>query len=331
MASQGPRRPATYLLIDRDKQMLTELFAARPELKSCRHAGMQGVVVKSRDGLDLVSYLTLPASEPQLRPAAPLPMVLLVHGGPWGRDQYGYRRDHQWLANRGYAVLSVNYRGSTGFGKAFANAGDREHAAKMHDDLLDAVEWAIREGIATREKIAIMGHSYGGYASFVGAAFTPEVFCCAVAIVGITDLVTLMENIPPHWADFMEQLRRRFADVRTEEGRAFLRSRSPLYKADQIRKPMLIGHGANDIRCTLAQSDAIVAAMKKLGLPVTYVVFPDEGHVFVRPENDLAFSAIVEAFLARWLGGRAEPIGEDFKGSSHEIRAGAEFIQGLPA
>jgi dipeptidyl aminopeptidase/acylaminoacyl peptidase len=331
VTSHGPRRPATYLLIDRDKQTLTQLFTARPELKSYRLAGMQGVVVKSRDGLDLVSYLTLPASEPESRPATPLPMVLLVHGGPWGRDEYGYSQDHQWLANRGYAVLSVNYRGSTGFGKAFANAGDREHAAKMHDDLLDAVEWAIREGIALREKIAIMGHSYGGYASFVGATFTPEVFCCAVPIVGITDLVTLMENIPPHWADFMEQLHRRFADVRTEEGRAFLRSRSPLYKADQIRKPMLIVHGANDIRCTLAQSDAIVAAMEKLRLPVTYVVFPDEGHVFARGENDLAFSAIVEAFFARWLGGRAEPIGEDFAGSSHEIRTGAEFIQGLPA
>ena len=173
--------------------------------------------------------------------------------------------------------------------------------------------------------------SYGGYASFVGATFTPEVFCCAVPIVGITDLVTLMENRPPYWADLMEQFHRRYADVRTEEGRAFLRSRSPLYKADQIRKPMLIGHGANDVRCTLAQSDAIVAAMQKLGLPVTYVVFPDEGHGFARPENNLAFSAIVEAFLARWLGGRAEPIGEDFAGSSHEIRAGAEFIQGLPA
>jgi dipeptidyl aminopeptidase/acylaminoacyl peptidase len=256
-------------------------------------------------------------------------MVVLVHGGPWGRDGYEYRRDHQWLANRGYAVLSVNYRASTGFGKAFVNAGDGEHAGKMHDDLIDAVEWAIAEGIADREKVAIMGVSYGGYASFVGATFTPEVFCCSIPIVGVTDLAALIENAPPYWADIMEQFYRRYADVRTEEGRAFLRSRSPLYKTDQIRKPMLIGHGANDVRCTLAQSDAIVAAMQKLDLPVTYVVFPDEGHGFLRSENNLAFNAIVEAFLARHLGGRAEPIGEDFQGSSQEIRAGAEFVETL--
>jgi dipeptidyl aminopeptidase/acylaminoacyl peptidase len=246
-----------------------------------------------------------------------------------GPRRLDYRRDHQWLANRGYAVLSVNYRASTGFGKAFVNAGDGEHAGRMHDGLIDAVEWAIGEGIADREKVAIMGISYGGYASFVGATFTPEVFCCSIPIVGITDLATLMENAPPYWADFMEQFYRRYADVRTDEGRAFLRSRSPLYKADQIRKPMLIGHGANDVRCTLAQSDAIVAAMQELGLPVTYVVYPDEGHGFLRSENNLAFNAIVEAFLGRYLGGRAEPIGEDFQGSSQEIRAGAEFVEAL--
>ena len=167
-----------------------------------------------------------------------------------------------------------------------------------------------------------MGVSYGGYASFVSATFTPEVFCCSIPIVGITDLATLIENAPPYWADIMEQFYRRYADVLTEEGRAFLRSRSPLYKTDQIRN-------ANDVRCTLAQSDAIVAAMQKLDLPVTYVVFPDEGHGFLRSENNLAFNAIVEAFLARHLGGRAEPIGEDFQGSSQEIRAGAEFVETL--
>jgi dipeptidyl aminopeptidase/acylaminoacyl peptidase len=329
VTAYGPRCPPTYLLVDRDRRNAAELFCARPELKAYRLASMQGVVVTSRGGLGLVCYVTLPAEVSGLRPAAPLPMVLLVHGGPWGRDGYDYRRDHQWLANRGYAVLSVNYRASTGFGKAFVNAGDGEHAGRMHDGLIDAVEWAIGEGIADREKVAIMGISYGGYASFVGATFTPEVFCCSIPIVGITDLATLMENAPPYWADFMEQFYRRYADVRTDEGRAFLRSRSPLYKADQIRKPMLIGHGANDVRCTLAQSDAIVAAMQELGLPVTYVVYPDEGHGFLRSENNLAFNAIVEAFLGRYLGGRAEPIGEDFQGSSQEIRAGAEFVEAL--
>ena len=327
----GPQKPATYYLVDRKAGSIAELFSARPELKPYRLAGMQEARIKSRDGLDLVSYLTLPPDEPGPRPHQLLPMVLYVHGGPWGRDSYGYNRDHQWLANRGYAVLSVNYRASTGFGKAFLNAGDKEHAGKIHDDLIDGVEWAIREGIAPRDKVAIMGWSYGGYSAFVSATFTPEVFCCSVPVVGVTDLVTLMENRPPYWADFMEQFNRRYADVKTEEGREFLRSRSPLYKVDQIKRPMLIGHGANDVRCTLAQSDLIVAAMQQKKIPVTYVVFPDEGHGFYRPQNNIAFHAIVEAFLARHLGGRAEPVGRDFDGSSHEIRAGAEVLKDLGA
>ena len=321
----APDQPSIYYLVDRAELRMTELFRARPDLAPYRLAGMQGFKIKSRDGLDLVSYLSLPPGEAE-RPSAPLPMVLLVHGGPWSRDSYGYHRIHQWLANRGYAVLSVNYRASYGFGKAFMNAGDREHAGKMHDDLIDGVEWAIAEGIAQRDKVAIMGGSYGGYAAFVGATFTPDVFACAIPIVGITDLVTLMQNRPPYWADFMEHFHRRYADVRTEEGRNWLRARSPLYKADQIKKPMLIGHGANDIRCTVAQSDMIVAAMQAKNLEVTYVVFPDEGHGFYRPENDLAFRAITEAFLARHLGGRLEPIGDNFAGSSHEIRAGGGFL-----
>jgi len=290
---------------------------------------MQAPHISSRDGLMLPSYLTLPPNETGPRPKTPLPMVLFVHGGPWSRDVYGYNRVHQWLANRGYAVLSVNYRASSGFGKAFLNAGNKEHAGKIHDDLIDGVEWAIGEGIALRDKVAIMGGSYGGYSAFVGATFTPDVFCCAIPIVGITDLVTLMQNRPPYWADFMDQFARRYADVNTEEGRTFLRSRSPLYKANAIKKPMLIGHGANDIRCTQAQSDLMVAAMKEKGVPVTYVVFPDEGHGFARPENNIAFNAIAEIFLARHLGGRAEPVGSDFEGSSHEIRAGADILKDL--
>ena len=326
VALHGPRQPAVFYLVDRVAGTVAELFGSRPDLKPYRLAGMSGVVIRSRDGLDLVCYVTLPASEAAPRPAAPLPMVLVVHGGPWARDSYNFRHDHQWLANRGYAVLSVNYRASAGFGKAFLNAGDGEHAAKIHDDLIDAVEWAIAQGIARRDTIAILGGSYGGYAAFVGATFTPDVFCCSVPIVGITDLVTLMENCPPYWADYTEQFNRRYADMRTPEGRALLRSRSPLYKADAITKPMLIGHGANDVRCTVAQSDLIVAAMQAKGLPVTYVVFPDEGHGFAKPENNIAFHAIAEAFLARHMGGRAEPVGDDFAGSSHEIRAGAEIL-----
>jgi dipeptidyl aminopeptidase/acylaminoacyl peptidase len=317
--------PVRYHLLDRQAETLTELYCARPELDGIAFPTTSAHCIRARDGLDLVSYLTVPLGF-QPGKDAPVPLVLNIHGGPWARDFAGYRRDNHWLANRGYAVLNVNYRGSWGFGKAFLNAGDKEHAGKMHDDLIDGVEWAIREGIADRDRVAIMGWSYGGYASFVGVTFTPEVFRCAVPIVGITDLVTLMENRPPYWASFMEHFHRRYADVRTEDGRAWLRSRSPLYLADRITKPLLIGHGANDVRCTVAQSDRIVEAMQARKVEVTYVVYPDEGHGFHRPENNLAFMAMLERFFARHLGGRCEPVGDDFAGSSHEIRAGAEFV-----
>ena len=271
----------------------------------------------------------LPAAETGTRPAHPMPTVLFVHGGPWARDGWHYNRDVQWLANRGYAVLQVNYRGSMGFGKAFTNAGDREWAGKMHDDLIDAVNWSIAEGIADPKRIAIYGASYGGYASFVGATFTPDVFCCSVPVVGITNLETLLANPPPYWASFYETECHRIGDPRTADGVALLRARSPLHRAGDIKKPMLIGHGANDVRCKVAESDQIVAAMTEKRIPVIYVVFPDEGHGFARPENSLAFRAIMESFLARHLGGRAEPVGDDFKGSSHDIRAGRGILQDI--
>lgn len=327
--SHTAERSATYHLLDRDKQTLTELFTARPELKPYRLAPMHAVEGKSRDGLTLVSYLTLPADIEGDRPPQPLPMVLVVHGGPWSRDILGYRGDHQWLANRGYAVLSVNYRGSTGFGKAFVAASEKEHARKMHDDLIDMVEWAIGEGIAQKDKVAIFGASYGGLAAFVGATFTPEVFCCAVPVVGISNLQTLLESMPPYWAGFAEYMYRSYGDPRTEEGRRLLAERSPINKVDNIRKPMLIFHGANDVRCKVAESDTIVAAMQARNIPVTYVVYPDEGHGFQRPPNRLSYIAIAEAFFARHLGGAFEDIGSDLKGSSHEIRAGADILTDL--
>jgi dipeptidyl aminopeptidase/acylaminoacyl peptidase len=319
-------QPATYFLLDRDKQSLTELFRARPALVPYRLAPMHTIRTKSRDGLDLVSYLTLPADIEGDRPPEPLPMVLAVHGGPWFRDSYGYRGDHQWLADRGYAVLSVNYRGSTGFGKAFVAASEKQHAAKIHDDLIDMVEWAIREGIAQRDKVAIFGGSYGGLAAFIGATFTPEVFCCSVPVVGITNLQTLLESMPPYWAGFAEFMYRSYGDPRTPQGRALLAERSPIHKVDRIKKPMLIFHGANDVRCKIAESDTIVEAMQAKGIPVTYVVYPDEGHGFHKPPNRLSYIAIAEAFFARHLGGACEPVGRDFEGSSHEVRAGAEIL-----
>jgi dipeptidyl aminopeptidase/acylaminoacyl peptidase len=322
-------QPATYFLLDRDKQSLTELFRARPALAPYRLAPMQTIQARSRDGLDLVSYLTLPAHIEGDRPPEPLPMVLVVHGGPWSRDIYGYRGDHQWLADRGYAVLSVNYRGSTGFGKAFIAASEKQHAAKMHDDLLDMVTWAIREGIAQGDKVAIFGASYGGLAAFIGATFTPDVFCCCVPVVGITNLRTLLESMPPYWAGFAEFMYRSYGDPRTPEGRALLAERSPINKVDRIEKPMLIFHGANDVRCKIAESDTIVAAMQAKSIPVTYVVYPDEGHGFQKPPNRLSYIAIAEAFFARHLGGACEPVNRDFDGSSHEVRAGADILSGI--
>jgi dipeptidyl aminopeptidase/acylaminoacyl peptidase len=227
-------------------------------------------------------------------------------------------------------VLSVNYRGSTGFGKAFVNASKMQWAGTMHNDLLDAVDWAVKEGIADPKRVAIMGGSYGGYATLVGLTFTPEVFACGVDIVGPSNLATLLATIPPYWAPAKALFTSRVGDVSTEEGKAKLAERSPLTKAEKIVKPLLIGQGANDPRVKQAESDQIVTAMNAKGIPVTYVVFGDEGHGFKRPENSMAFNAVAEAFLAKHLGGRFEPVGDDFEGSSIDIKNGAELIQGLP-
>lgn len=330
VVASAAEAPATYHLYEREQGTLTELFAARPDLKPYRLVSMRGSVIPSRDGLELVSYLTLPAPA-VLRPKAPLPMVLLVHGGPWARDEYGFDANHQWLANRGWAVLSVNFRSSTGFGKAFVNAGDLEWGRKMHDDLLDAVQWAVAEGIADPKRVAIMGASYGGYATLAGLAFTPEVFCCGVDIVGPSNLETLLATIPPYWAAFFESLARRVGDPRTEEGRRLLRERSPVNSAGAITKPLLICQGANDPRVKQAESDQIIAAMRAKDLPVTYVLYLEEGHGLAVPENRISFIAIAEAFLAAHLGGRAEPIGGDFQGAKFEVREGAAEVPGLDA
>jgi dipeptidyl aminopeptidase/acylaminoacyl peptidase len=256
-------------------------------------------------------------------------MVLYVHGGPWGRDSWGLNSTHQWLANRGYAVLSVNFRSSTGFGKKFINAGNLEWAGKMHDDLIDAVNWAVENKIADKSKVAIMGGSYGGYATLVGMTFTPDVFACGVDIVGPSNLRTLLETIPPYWKPQLEMFASRVGDPRTEEGRKLLEARSPLTYVDRIKKPLLIGQGANDPRVKQTESDQIVKAMQGKNIPVTYVLYSDEGHGFARPENRLSFYAVSELFLSRHLGGRAQEIGDDFKGSTIQVPQGAEQIPGL--
>lgn len=326
-------KPSATYLYDRKAKKLSQLFVSRPELEKATLAPMYPEEIRTRDGLTEVSYLTLPAGSDKAhpgRPDKPLPMVLFVHGGPWGRDVYGYNGYHQWLANRGYAVLSVNYRGSTGFGKKYIAAGDLEWGRKMHDDLIDAVQWAVKNRITEADKVAIMGGSYGGYATLVGLTFTPEAFACGVDIVGPSNLATLLKTIPQYWEAGKAQFYKRMGDPTTEEGRKLLHDRSPLFKADAIKRPLLIGQGANDPRVNQAESDQIVKAMAAKNIPVTYVLFPDEGHGFARPENSIAFNAVAEQFLGKCLSGRVEPIGGALKASSAKVPHGKEFVPGLP-
>jgi dipeptidyl aminopeptidase/acylaminoacyl peptidase len=317
--------PGQVFHYDRAARKVRLLFTMRPALARAPLVAMEPRVVRTRDGLHLVCYL----SRPRGAGRRPLPTVLAVHGGPWGRDQWGLSPIHQWLANRGYAVLSVNFRGSTGFGKSFVNAANLEWAGKMHDDLIDATDWAIAQGIADPRRVAIFGGSYGGYAALVGLTFTPEKFACAVDLYGIANLVTFLDTIPPYFKPWRSILKVRTGDDTTEAGRRFLRERSPLFRAHRIVRPLLIGQGANDVRVTPSESDQIVRAMQERGIPVTYVSYADEGHGFRRPENRRSFSAVVELFLARHLGGRHEPLGDDFKGSTIEFKTGRDLIPGL--
>ena len=319
--------PLGFYLYEREAKKLQFLFSNRPALGKYMLSKMQTTTVTSRDGLGLTVYFTMPSWRGHSE--GPPPAVLLVHGGPWGRDTWGFVPGHQLWSNRGYSVISVNFRGSWGFGKAFVNAGNREWAGKMHDDLLDVVDWAVEKGIADRENIAITGVSYGGYATLAGLTFTPDVFACGVDVVGPSNLNTLLDTIPPYWEPEIAMLRTRVGDNSTEEGRQFLAERSPLTFADRIERPLLIGQGANDPRVKQAESDQIVEAMSDQGIPVTYVLFPDEGHGFRRPENNMAFMAIAEAFLARCLGGRYEPIGDDFESSSVTVVTGEAEVPGL--
>ncbi len=324
--------PVRYYYYDRQTKEPKFLFSNRKDLENQPLQKMHPEIIEARDGLKLVSYLTLPpGSDPKGtgRPDKPVPMVLNVHGGPWARDSWGLDPEHQLWANRGYAVLSVNYRGSTGFGKKFANAGNKEWAGKMHDDLLDAVNWAVKEKIADPKKIAIVGGSYGGYATLVGLTFTPDVFACGVDEVGPSNLITLLQTIPPYWKPEIELFRKRVGDDSTAAGKKFLESRSPLSKVDNIKRPLLIGQGKNDPRVNVNEANQIVYAMQEKKIPVTYVLFPDEGHGFARPQNELAFTAVSEAFLAKILGGRYEPIGDAFEGSTITVPVGADDVPGL--
>jgi dipeptidyl aminopeptidase/acylaminoacyl peptidase len=294
--------PARFYLFDRPSGEAIHLFADRPALIAHRLAPMQPISLTARDGLALHGYLTLPVDlEPKI-----LPMVLFVHGGPWHRDRWGFDPLIQWLANRGYAVLQVNFRGSTGYGKAFLKAGNREWAGAMRTDLLDARDWAIAQGIADPSRIAIFGGSYGGYAVLTALAFTPDAFACGVDLVGPSNLNTLLASIPPYKKPLLAVLHQRIG-----EDPAFLDAQSPLFKADRISAPLLIAQGANDPRVKRDESDRIVAAMRGNGVPVTYIVFENEGHGFANPQNNKIFTALAETFLAEHLGGQLEPVHPD--------------------
>ena len=313
VAFQVSDGPTSTYLYDRDKRRTELLFVDRPALQEAQLATMEPVVIPSRDGLELVSYLTKPVGIP----ARTLPMVLLVHGGPWARDGWGYDGMAQWLANRGYAVLQVNFRASTGFGKGFLNAGNREWGQAMQNDLTDAVNWAVAQTIADPKRVAIMGGSYGGYATLAGLAFTPELYACGVDIVGPSNLKTLLEATPPYWATFRKTLYLRMGEV--DRDSVFNRKVSPLFHVDQIVRPLLIGQGLNDPRVNVRESDQIVAAMRARKLPVEYVVYTDEGHGFARPQNRLDFYGRAEEFLAKYLGGRAQPYAT-VEGAAAEVR-----------
>ncbi len=291
--------PTSFYLFSPHEKKLEFLFSSRPELASYRLAPMEPITFPARDGLLLHGYLTLP-----LGATGKVPFVLLVHGGPWARDSWGFSPLVQLLANRGYGVLQVNFRGSTGYGKEFVNAGDREWGGKMQTDLIDAKHWAVAHGYADPNRFAIMGMSYGGYATLAALAFVPGEFTCGVEAMGPSNLLTMCRSIPPYWEPMRALFEKRLGSPEKDE--AFLHERSPLFAADRIRTPLLIAQGANDVRVKQAESDQLVEAMRKQGLPVEYLLFPDEGHGFIRPEDRLQFFRATERFLAKHLGGRSE-------------------------
>ncbi len=293
---------ATYLF-DRAAKTLTFQYRPRPKLPVEHLAPMTPVRYLSTDNLEIPAYLTLPKG---IEPTN-LPLIVFPHGGPWARDYWGYNPYAQFLANRGYAVLNVNFRGSTGYGKAFLNAGNNEWGQKMQDDLTMGVKFLVDQGIADPNRVGIMGGSYGGYATLAGLTFTPDVYNAGVSIVGPSNLMTLLESIPPYWESIRKMFYERMGDPTTEEGKAQLMRQSPLNSANKIKAPLMVVQGANDPRVKKPESDQIVVAMRELGLPVEYLCAPDEGHGFRRPENNMAFLASAEKFLAKHLGGRFQP------------------------
>ncbi|MES1200272.1 MAG: alpha/beta fold hydrolase [Pseudomonadota bacterium] len=335
VVEDGPTTPTRSYLYDRSdlaNRRLTLLFRQRPALERTPLQPMIPTEIEARDGLTLVSYLTLPPGSDangDSRPDHPVPLVLVPHGGPWYRDSYGFNALHQWLANRGYAVLSVNFRGSSGLGKAFLNAGNGEWGGKMQEDLLDAVQWAVEQGIAQPNHIAIMGGSYGGYAALEGLTATPQQFACGVSFAGMTNLSTMLDSIPPYWTTWRDELYLRVGDPRTVDGARQLHDHSPLFRANQIRRPLLLAIGGRDRFTSRTETDQMAAAARARAHGLIYLVYPEEGHGLARPENRLSFFAVTEQFLSSCLGGRAEPVGAALQGAGLQAIDGADVVPGL--
>ena len=292
--------PGEKYLFDRKSKKLELQYRVREKLPREALAELKPIRYKSSDGLEIPAYLALPKG---LAPKN-LPTIILPHGGPWGRDRWGYDSQTQFLTNRGYAVLSPNFRGSTGYGKKFLDAGNGQWAERMQDDLTWGVKYLISQGITDPRRVGIMGASYGGYAALVGVTFTPDLYAAAVAINAQNNLITLLESIPASWESERIRLYKRIADPTTAEGKAQLMRQSPLTHADKIKTPLLIVQGANDVRVKKSQADQIVISLRDRGFPVEYIVAPDEGHGFARRVNIMATLAVAEKFLAKHLGGR---------------------------
>lgn len=292
--------PGTVWLFDTSSKNLSTLYQVREKLDRKALAPMTAIRYRSSDGLEIPAYLTLPKGVP----AKNLPVVVNPHGGPWGRNVWGYNTYAQFLANRGYAVLQPNFRASTGYGKKFLNAGNNEWGEKMQDDITWGVKYLVDKGIVDAKRVGIMGGSYGGYAALAGVTFTPDLYAASVAIVPPSNLQTLLESIPPYWEAVRETFYKRMGDPRTPEGLAQMKRQSPHAHADKIKTPLMVVQGANDPRVKQRESDQIVVALRDRKYPVEYILAPDEGHGFARPVNNMAMIAAAEKFLAKHLGGR---------------------------
>lgn len=326
-----PPRSYVYDRLNRAERRLSLLFRHRPALEGAPLQAMTPVEIAARDGLNLVSYLTLPAGadpDGDARPSAPAPLVVTALSSPWSRESFRFNALHQWLANRGYAVLSVNTRGSSGFGKAFLNAGNREWGGRVQDDLLDAAQWAIDNRVAAPNRVAIVGSGFGGYAALAGMTFHPDRFRCGASFGGFANLFSWIERAP---APMREALYARVGDPRTAEGRQTLRAQSPLFHAGQIRNPLLLAFGAEDRAVSRAESDQAAQAVRARSGGLTYMMFPDEGRALLSAQNRLSYFAVLEHFLGDCLGGRVEPVGAAFEGANLEVYDGAVNVPGLSA